>query len=547
MTDDQFKQLVIDKIKSGSSIIWLYSTGDEERSQFLLNQIAQNLTKLDSDQAYNIGTWDWVNGSSWDLSEPNKDPKNALNSIQKYTETIFVFKDLSNLLNVTNNTPSTVLRRQFIDLCQQGYLNSSNNGNVIIILADTPVPHSDLKDYVDVADVPLPGVTHMEAILQEIIEAWSFGNDTVDIDDDIAEHIVQALLGLTSAEAVRILAYASRVAKGFNTTTIEIISEEKVKFVRKIEGLTFVPNSKIMSEEDIGGYAAFKSFIAKRAKAYTKHAQSIGLERPRGVAIVGLPGTGKTAVAKVVARMLGLDLIIMDMSSFLDSYVGNSEKKQRAALATISAMPNSLVLVDEIDKLFSGTHNGSNDSGVTSHLLSTFLAWLNDRDMTDPESNRVFVAVTANRINNLPPELLRAGRFDRIFGVDLPNENERRDILAIHFRKRGINPYNYDLECVAKQTTDFSGAELEELVITARHDAYNNATENCDNINELTADDVAPDMDDLVTAAASIKPLAVLDREAVTELRKFCAERTYMVGEEINITTNGHKRRLVAS
>ncbi len=892
MTDDQFKQLVTDKIKSGSSILWLYSPGDEERAQFLLNQIANNLTKLNSNQTYELYTWDWVSGSSWDPTEASKDPKNALLSIETQTESLFLFKDLAGLLNVSNNTPSVILRRVLIDLCQSGGLNSSTNGNVIIVISDNPVPHPDLKDYVDLVDMPMPGVVHMEAILAEIIEAWSMtSKQKLEIEKEIKEKIVQALLGLTSAEAVRILAYASRVASGFNDKTIEVISEEKIKFVRKIEGLTFIPNSQIMSEEDIGGYAAFKDFIAKRAKAYTKHAQSVGLERPRGVAIIGPPGclhgdtpifdpvvgdtvcvrerydtgkpfhviaydvktgepiiteanrphrypktkmvkvmfkdgqsitvtpehklltedgfkpitsfyeafghpdgyvsyrlpsisepyrlacvsdahrlcqtlqdypgscptnyhlcdaqpladldsdlisapllddarrlccvvcekdvpgnidinnlyiqlshqprlgfrnprqiyktlvllhwlllkryecaahyflrfllsllvffrlntnqsqiayahqstcvdrpetnrgvfvdvhprkiekfrtfsrfatdsnlvdtvqktrsdktcnssntrgtdkhllnynqiikieqvepaeyydfhvpyynnywacgvfhhnTGKTMVAKAAARMLGLDLIIVDMNSFLDSYVGNSEKKQRAALATIAAMPNALATFDELDKMFSSTQNGTNDSGVTSHLLSTFLAWLNDRDMSDPDSNRVFVAVTANRINNLPPELLRAGRFDRIFGVDLPNESERADILAIHLRKRNIDPAGYDLELVATQTAEFSGAELEELVITARHEAYNNAVEDCDNIEELTAADVAPDMDDLITAAISIKPLAVLDRESVNEIRNFCAERTYMVGGDEEPPIKNNKRRLIA-
>ncbi|MDX9799201.1 MAG: AAA family ATPase [Bacteroidales bacterium] len=551
MTDAQFKQLVIDKIKSGSNVIYLYSPGDEERAEALIHQIAtQDLKRLENDNYYGFYTWDWVNGASW--NNAITDPKDALQQLPTAdNENLFLFRDMAGLLN-GSNVQNTVLRRSVMELCKNGNLNSQEKGNVLVVLSDNPIPHTELRDYVDVVDVPMPGTAHMEAILSEIKAAWLAGypdqDNLPEVAEEISDKIVQSLLGLTSAEAVRILAYASRVAEGFNTETINVISEEKVKFIRKIEGLQFIPNSKIMSEDEIGGYGAFKTFIKKRARAYTKHAHKMGLERPRGVVLVGCPGTGKTMVAKAAARILGLDLIIMDMSSFLDSYVGNSEKKQRAALATISAMPNALIVADEVDKIFSGAQNSTTDSGVTSHLLSTFLAWLNDRDMADPTSNRAFVAVTANRIHNLPPELLRAGRFDRVFGVNLPTEDERVDILAIHLKKRGLNPDKYDLSLVAANTIDFSGAELEEVVITARHDAYDAVIERLcvsegHDIDSIDADLVAPTTDELLVAAKSIKPLAVLDKESINDIKQFCAERTYSVSDTyINIAKTNRRR-----
>lgn len=167
--------------------------------------------------------------------------------------------------------------------------------------------------------------------------------------------------------------------------------------------------------------------------------------------------------------------------------------------------------------------------------------------MSNPDSNRVFVAVTANRIHNLPPELLRAGRFDRVFGVNLPTEAERAEILGIHLQKRGLNPSKYDLPVVAKNTIDFSGAELEEVVITARHDAYSNAIENAKDTIELAAEDVAPDTEELLIAAKSIRPLAVLDRESINEIKQFCVERTYPVSDEYTSSPQNNKRRIMSN
>ncbi len=551
MTDAQFKYLVVNKIKSGSNILWLYTSGDEERAESLIQQIAETeLTRLSDNSPYAYHTWDWIHGASW--NDDDADPKAALLQLANVaSESLFLFRDLSGLLN-GNNVNNVVLRRAIIELCKDGALNSQEKGNVLIILSDTPSPHSDLRDYVDVIDVPMPGESHMAAIFEEIKEAWLAGHPDrehlPEILPDITDKITQALLGLTSAEAVRILAFASRVAAGFNEKTLNVISEEKVKFIRKIEGLQFVPNSKIMCEDEIGGYDAFKEFINKRSLAYSKHAQSVGLERPRGVFLIGVPGTAKTMAAKAVARMLNLDLIIIDVSAMLDSYVGNSEKKLRTALNVVSALPNAVCVLDELEKIVGGAHNSMGDSGVMSHMLSMLLSWLNDRDMADPDSNRVFVVATANRINNLPPELLRAGRFDRVFSSNLPNDNERVAILAIHLKKRGLDPTKYDLELVSKTSADFSGAELEEAVITARHEAYARIAGNADNIELLTTNDVAPTTDDLLIAIKSIKPLAVLDKESIKEIQQFCAERTYSVSADADFEViKNNKRRILAN
>lgn len=221
----------------------------------------------------------------------------------------------------------------------------------------------------------------------------------------------------------------------------------------------------------------------------------------------------------------------------------------------VDAMPNALLCVDELDKSFGGAHeNQAADSGVASRVLSYFLNWLVERDVSSNTENRVFVLATLNRTAGVPPELLRAGRFDRVWSVDLPDKDERAEILAIHLTKRGVpsKEYGKALMTVVGATDQFTGAELEEVVISARNDAYDTRMHTWETADKKgpppTAEQIRPTVEELLTAASEITPVAKLDVESISAIRKFCAECCYPVnGERVQNTTRTRANRKVST
>jgi SpoVK/Ycf46/Vps4 family AAA+-type ATPase len=271
--------------------------------------------------------------------------------------------------------------------------------------------------------------------------------------------------------------------------------------------------------------------------------------------LIGPAGTGKTMVAKAAAKILGLDLITLDIGSMFDKYVGASEAKIRAALQMVAAMPNALLMVDEIDKAVGGAHeNQAADSGVASRVLSYLLNWLSERDMGSSAQNRCFVMVTMNRTAGVPEELLRAGRFDRVWATDLPDKDERSEILRIHLEKRGVDTdrYGNSLKRVVSATDEYTGAEIEEIVISARNDAYDDRMSTWEGAGKKgdppDSEAVRPNLDELLSAASEITPVARLNADAVAKIRDFCRRNAYPVnGERVTDTSRSRADRKVST
>lgn len=261
--------------------------------------------------------------------------------------------------------------------------------------------------------------------------------------------------------------------------------------------------------KDVGGMDVLKDWLFKRQKAYEKKARDFGLQKPKGLLLLGVPGCGKSLTAKTIASFWNMPLLRLDIGKVFQGLVGSSEDNIRKAITTAEAVAPCVLWIDEIEKGLSGVQSsGVTDGGVTSRIFSTILTWMQEK--TSP----VFVVATANNINLLPPELLRKGRFDEIFFVDLPNEEERKKIFEIHLAKKNQNSHSFPMEMLSKKTEGFNGAEIEECIKEAMFAAY---VENPE-IPILKASH-------LVDAISKTVPLSTTMKEQIYALRQWASTR----------------------
>src|SRR5690606_20433593 len=240
---------------------------------------------------------------------------------------------------------------------------------------------------------------------------------------------------------------------------------EKQQIIRKSGLLEYYPATE--SFDSVGGLAALKDWLNKRSVAFGEEAREFGLPAPKGILMLGVQGCGKSLCAKAVSSLWQLPLLRFDMGRMFGSLVGSSEENVRKSIAVAESVAPAILWVDEIDKAFAGSQgSGSTDGGTTARVFGTFLTWLSEK--TAP----VFVVATANDISQLPPELMRKGRLDEIFFVDLPTEEEREEIFRIHLSRRKREPENFDLAELVAGSKEFSGAEIEQAIISALYDAF---------------------------------------------------------------------------
>jgi SpoVK/Ycf46/Vps4 family AAA+-type ATPase len=316
--------------------------------------------------------------------------------------------------------------------------------------------------------------------------------------------LVKAVLGLTLDEAENAFARAMVKDGTLDATDIPAVLEEKKQIIRKSGLLEYFSTDDTI--KDVGGMDLLKGWLVKRRNAFRDKARAYGLPEPKGVLLVGMQGCGKSLVAKTIASLWDLPLLRLDMSLIFSGYIGASESNMRKALKTAESIAPAVLWIDEIEKAFSGVASSSiSDAGTTARVVGMFLTWIQEKD------SAVFVTATANSIEALPPELLRKGRFDEVFFVDLPTSAERREIFAIHLAKRNRHPEAYDLDQLATQSEGFSGSEIEEAIVSAMHDSF---SEN----RELETRDVQNALRDTV-------PLSVTMQEKISFLRKWMQTR----------------------
>jgi hypothetical protein len=315
--------------------------------------------------------------------------------------------------------------------------------------------------------------------------------------------IVRNLRGLTRRQAVRIISDAVGADQRFSDDDINIVIANKRRMIQQGGLLEYIQTPLDLSE--IGGMSRLKKWLTDRRDVFSPEAKAFGIVPPKGVLMLGVQGAGKSLCAKAIATGWQQPLLRLDPSTLYASFIGESERNLREALRQTEMMAPVILWIDEIEKAFASAASHSADGGLSQRMFGTLLTWLQEHEAP------VFVVATANDIEALPPELLRKGRFDEIFFVDLPTREVRKEILAIHLQKRGRDPATFDLDALAKASEGFSGSEIEQAVIAALHTAY--------------AEKKELDTMRIIAAAKGSPPLSATMAEKVTALREWAKGR----------------------
>jgi SpoVK/Ycf46/Vps4 family AAA+-type ATPase len=388
-----------------------------------------------------------------------KEPLAALDLVIDQVEpAIFLFKDFHPFL--TRNNFAVIRRLKDIAL----HLRNSRK-TIVLISAVMEIP-AELDKEITVINFPPPAKEDLAALLDKAVEDLCESRHVqIELDGEGRDRLLQAALGLTLGEAENVFAKIIVKNQSLSADHVNEVFAEKQQIIRKSGLLEYYA-----AEEDfrsVGGLGVLKDWLNKRAVAFTAEAHAFGLPPPKGVLLLGVQGCGKSLCAKAVSRLWQLPLLRFDMGRMFGSLVGSSEENVRRAIAVAESIAPAVLWVDEIDKAFTGSQSsGVADGGTTARVFGTFLTWLSEK------SAPVFVVATANDVSQLPPELLRKGRLDEIFYVDLPLDEERAEIFRIHLAKRNRNPDDFEIAALVSASQEFSGAEIEEAIISALYDAF---------------------------------------------------------------------------
>jgi SpoVK/Ycf46/Vps4 family AAA+-type ATPase len=444
-----------------------------------------------------------------------RDPLRALEWIMDSKEdAIVIMRDFHPFLG-----DPTVVRR----LRDLGHQLKKTYKTVVVLSPLLKVP-PELEKEMNVVHFEMPGAEDLEQILDKVIRSVPRDSETWTTVDRLAsaerEAVVEAALGLTAEEAENAFSKCLVKARRFD---IDVILAEKEQIIRKSRVLEFHRTGEQFS--DIGGLDQLKEWLRKRQAAFTRQARDFGLPESKGILLIGVPGCGKSLTAKAVSALWKLPLLRLDMGRVFEGLVGSSEDNARQAIRMAEAIAPSILWIDELEKGFAGTQSSNfSDAGTTARVFGTFVTWLQEK--TSP----VFVISTANNISTLPPELLRKGRFDEIFFVDLPKKKEREEIFAIHIRKRRRDPAAFDLEKLALASDGFSGSEIEQAIISALFDAF-------DEQRNLTTDGILQSLAETITLSQTME-------EEIHTLRTWASARARMASTPLAKEQESGLRRL---
>jgi SpoVK/Ycf46/Vps4 family AAA+-type ATPase len=404
---------------------------------------------------------------------------------------IFVFKDLHPFVD------SPAVTRWLRDAI------ASFRGSQKTILLMSPVQQIpiELEKEVAVLDFAMPDMAELNQVLSQQLELTRNRRITT----ETREKLLKAALGLTRDEAEKVYRKAQVTAGRLTEEEVDIVLSEKKQLIRRNGILEYIEEDETI--ESVGGLEELKRWLTQRSNAFTERAREYGLPQPKGMLILGVPGCGKSLIAKTTSRLWGLPLLRLDMGRVYDgSMVGRSEANLRNALKTAESISPAILFIDELDKAFAGTSGSADsDGGTSSRIFGSFLTWMQEKD------SPVFVMATANRVERLPGEFLRKGRFDELFFVDLPNAEERKDIFGIHLSKRKRDLSRFDLDQLANVSDGFSGAEIEQALVAAMYDAFAQERE----FTQL----------DIIAAVKATQPLSKTMSEQVTALRDWARQR----------------------
>jgi ATP-dependent 26S proteasome regulatory subunit len=427
-----------------------------------------------------------------------RDPLNVLDVIRTSAEpAVYILKDFHVFLHPNYPHASAVVRklRDLAEALQTSY-------TTVILLSPVLQLPEELQKDITVLDYDLPTQQDLDGLLTRIGDSVkSQEGMNVTLTGEQREHLLKGALGLTLSEAENVFAKCL-VEKGH--FDIDLIVAEKQQLIRKSGILEYFDSQEQVA--DIGGLEVLKRWLNSRSPAFTEKAQRFGLPAPRGVLLLGVQGCGKSLTAKAIAQLWRLPLLRLDVGRIYAGIVGSSEQNIRRAIQMAETVAPCVLWMDEIEKALAGVQSSAlSDAGVTSRIFATLNTWMQEK------VKPVFVVATANDISQLPPELLRKGRFDEIFFVDLPSEAERREIFEIHLRKRKRDVQAYDVGRLAKEAVGFSGSEIEQAIISALYVAF-------ESDRDISTEDVS-------AAILETVPLSLTMREDIGMVRRWAKGR----------------------
>ncbi|QCH15786.1 AAA family ATPase [Synechococcus sp. CB0101] len=471
-------------IRARTPILWIRSQ-EEERIATLLAAAARRL----GNRA--LARWDFISGlSGW----PGRDGEAARNPLAA----------LESLAALPAEQPALLVLHDFHRYCEDASIcrklrnlasSLRQQPHTLVITATEWQPPRDLDECITLLDLPLPNQQEIEALLGSIAQACG-----QQLDEELLEQLSHSCSGL-SEQRIRQVAARGLASRGeLGLADLDEVLEEKRQAIARSELLEYCPTEA--TPADIGGLDALKRWLEQRHMAFSDDARRYGLPLPRGVLLVGPQGTGKSLTAKAIAHSWSMPLLRLDVGRLFAGLVGASEARTRDMIQRAEAMAPCVLWIDEIDKGFGAAGDGRSDGGTSQRVLASLLTWMAEK------SSAVFVVATANGVEKLPPELLRKGRFDEIFLLDLPDATERNAILDLQLRRRRPD-HSLPLEVVVDRTAGFSGAELEQVVIEAMHQAFSEQREFGES--------------DLISAAAQLVPLSRTAREQLEALQQWAS------------------------
>ncbi len=486
MTTDTIKRY----IASRYAILYLLSPEDERMENTL-----RKITRTGFNRPVDLYVWTSTEGltRNGQAEEGTKEPLSVLDWLANFDGmALFLLKDFHLYLK----DPVVVRRlRDVYNIYKRDFRTVFISGPVVYL-------PDELQKEIAIIDINLPNFEEMNEVLDQVIASKK--NLTVNLDEHERDQIIRAVMGLSEDEGRNAFTKALLGTKELDISKLPIVMEEKKQLIKKTGVLEFIDQK--FRIEDVGGLENLKKWLAQRRKGFGEKAREMGIEQPKGLLMTGVPGCGKSLCVQAVAADWRLPLLRLDMDKIYGGTYGAPEDALRRALQVSEALAPCVLWIDEIEKGIAGTGGkGGSGGGPAARVFALFITWMQEKEAM------VFISATANEINLLPPEILRKGRFDEIFFVDLPSHGEREEIWKIHLERRKNDSTQYNLNELAKATEGYNGAEIEQIVIAAQYESYNESR-------PLT-------QRDLLISTGKMVPLAKSMAEKIQAIKRWADDR----------------------
>jgi len=481
-------------IRARYPLLYIVSV-EEDPVEEVLNRVAAQMQPTRK-----LLLWDIVRG--WNDNGTDKGSVMAgLTRIAKSTEEVlFVLRDLHPILKNPHTERNAPIVRELKNLAKE----LKRTRKTLILTSHTLELPADLREEVTVIDFPLPNVPEINYLIEKLVVP-----DQLKIVGLGREQLVKACQGLSRVRIQRVLAVSLAAKQQIDENDIERVLAEKKQAIRQTGILEFFTSQESM--KNVGGLENLKQWVKMRQDAFTDEARLYGIPNPKGVLLVGIQGTGKSLSAKTIAREWRLPLLRLDSGRLFGGIVGESEDRVRQMIAICEAIAPCVLWIDEIDKAFGNISSGiDGDSGTSRRVFGSLITWMQEK--TSP----VFIVATANNVQILPAELLRKGRFDEIFFLNLPSIGERQEIFKVHLNKwRPGRLREFNLPLLAATAKNFSGAEIEQVIIDAMHQAFGSIKDG--QRRDFTTEDILRSIEETV-------PLAFIAQRQIEELKQWAAQ-----------------------